>query len=357
MPPLNVKSLLRERPPRMGFCLSLQLWREPAFVSWFTIMLFSQPLLKAVFHYVGGFQTECIRVTWSTWSVQITVSPSPEFLVSRSRWNPRPCIPTKSPGATAACSEKHVENQSSWLSLRKGLLPGSGRSPGEGNGSSILHSSILAWRIPWTEEPGGLQSMGSQRVNTIGRLTQQLDRPLKQQPSIWPRVIISWGACKRSRSSVHTLDQLHLDLSVGSVQWDLGHHHVQVCSGDSEVWSRLRILLSSLFSVNLNFLSPSADHSCPFKVNQVSPLPPPKFSALLFPHCKVSSHLIHLHGVMGEVWQDLHLWHLQTIFFESLFSVYLTGMMRKLLFLNTSYIQKQLLRIICSHGQKMVNVL
>ena len=25
------------------------------------------------------------------------------------------------------------------------------------------HSSILAWKIPWTEEPGGLQSMGSQR--------------------------------------------------------------------------------------------------------------------------------------------------------------------------------------------------
>ena len=26
------------------------------------------------------------------------------------------------------------------------------------------HSNILAWRIPWTEEPGGLQSMGLQRV-------------------------------------------------------------------------------------------------------------------------------------------------------------------------------------------------
>ena len=26
------------------------------------------------------------------------------------------------------------------------------------------HSSILPWRIPWTEEPGGLQSVGSQRV-------------------------------------------------------------------------------------------------------------------------------------------------------------------------------------------------
>ena len=29
---------------------------------------------------------------------------------------------------------------------------------------TATHSSILAWRIPWTEEPGGLQSMGSHRV-------------------------------------------------------------------------------------------------------------------------------------------------------------------------------------------------
>ena len=29
---------------------------------------------------------------------------------------------------------------------------------------TATHSSILAWEIPWTEEPGGLQSMGSQRV-------------------------------------------------------------------------------------------------------------------------------------------------------------------------------------------------
>ena len=38
-----------------------------------------------------------------------------------------------------------------------GSLPGSGRSPGEG---MATHSSILAWKTPWTEEPGGLQSMG-----------------------------------------------------------------------------------------------------------------------------------------------------------------------------------------------------
>ena len=42
-----------------------------------------------------------------------------------------------------------------------GLIPGLGRSPGEGNGYPL---SILAWRIPRTEEPGGLQSRGSQRV-------------------------------------------------------------------------------------------------------------------------------------------------------------------------------------------------
>ena len=42
-----------------------------------------------------------------------------------------------------------------------GSIPGLGRSHGEGNAT---HSSTLAWRIPWTEEPGGLQSRGSQRV-------------------------------------------------------------------------------------------------------------------------------------------------------------------------------------------------
>ena len=46
-----------------------------------------------------------------------------------------------------------------------GSIPGSGRCPGEGEGMGAL-SSILAWRIPWTEEPGGLQSRGLQRVGT-----------------------------------------------------------------------------------------------------------------------------------------------------------------------------------------------
>ena len=40
-----------------------------------------------------------------------------------------------------------------------GLIPGLGRSPGEGNGN---YSSIFAWQFPQTEEPGRLQSIGLQ---------------------------------------------------------------------------------------------------------------------------------------------------------------------------------------------------
>ena len=42
-----------------------------------------------------------------------------------------------------------------------GLTPGSGRSPGGGHGDSLQY---LVWRVPWKEEPGGLQCRGSKRV-------------------------------------------------------------------------------------------------------------------------------------------------------------------------------------------------
>ena len=45
--------------------------------------------------------------------------------------------------------------------IDEGSITGSRRSPGIGDGT---HSSILAWRVPWTKEPGGLQSIVSQRV-------------------------------------------------------------------------------------------------------------------------------------------------------------------------------------------------
>ena len=42
-----------------------------------------------------------------------------------------------------------------------GLTPGSGRSLEK---EMATHSNITAWKIPWMEEPGGLQSVGLQRV-------------------------------------------------------------------------------------------------------------------------------------------------------------------------------------------------
>ena len=50
---------------------------------------------------------------------------------------------------------------SAYNAVDLGSIPGSGRSPGEGT-----HSSTLAWKTPWMEEPGGLQSMGVTKSQT-----------------------------------------------------------------------------------------------------------------------------------------------------------------------------------------------
>ena len=56
-------------------------------------------------------------------------------------------LPGGSDGKESACNSEDPA-----------LFPGLGRSPGGGN------VYPLAWEIPWSEEPGGLQSVGSQRV-------------------------------------------------------------------------------------------------------------------------------------------------------------------------------------------------
>ena len=50
------------------------------------------------------------------------------------------------------------------------VIPRPGRRPGAGNGT---HSSVLARRIPWTGEPGGLQARGSQRVTQHSKRSTQ----------------------------------------------------------------------------------------------------------------------------------------------------------------------------------------
>ena len=59
-------------------------------------------------------------------------------------------FPCGSDGKECSCSEGDP-----------GLIPRSGRSLEKG---IAIHFSILAWRIPWTVEPGGLQSIGLQRA-------------------------------------------------------------------------------------------------------------------------------------------------------------------------------------------------
>ena len=68
------------------------------------------------------------------------------------------------------------------------MIPELGRSPGEDNATQ---SSILAWRIPWTEETSGLQSMGSREL-ILGRLIRspgpsrrKESRALEEEKGIW----------------------------------------------------------------------------------------------------------------------------------------------------------------------------
>ena len=60
------------------------------------------------------------------------------------------------------------------LPVNAGDLRGLGSIPGSERDSleegMATHSSILAWRIPWTEEPGGLQPMGTESDRTEGTL-------------------------------------------------------------------------------------------------------------------------------------------------------------------------------------------
>ena len=42
----------------------------------------------------------------------------------------------------------------------------------------VIHSSILAWKVPWTEEPGGLQSMGLQEPDMTQRLNHHHHHPI-----------------------------------------------------------------------------------------------------------------------------------------------------------------------------------
>ena len=78
------------------------------------------------------------------------------------------------------------------------------------------HSTILAWRIPWTEEPGGLQSMGSQESDT----TQRLNHQCPQGASMLERVSESHSSLRLHFMYITLYVHNTLDLPV--LRWPLG---------------------------------------------------------------------------------------------------------------------------------------
>ena len=111
--------------------------------------------------------TQYIKDDVRAWSIYYSLS---EGLLGRQYWFPNSSICSKrraqnvlketseswgfpggSDGKESACNVGYP-----------GSIPGSGWSPGEGHGKT--HFSILAWRISWTEEHGGLQPLGSQII-------------------------------------------------------------------------------------------------------------------------------------------------------------------------------------------------
>jgi len=77
----------------------------------------------------------------------------------------------RSYGALWLFSGGSVGKVSAYCAGDLALIPGSGRPPGEENGNTVQYS---CWRIPWTEEPGRLQSMGCKESDTTEWLTLSL---------------------------------------------------------------------------------------------------------------------------------------------------------------------------------------
>ena len=101
------------------------------------------------------------------------------------------------------------------VSGNEGSISGSGRSLGEGNGNPLQHSFLqeeLLKEIPWTEEPGGLQSVGSKQSETTEHTWMEPIRNIK-----WMQ---STGSQARSP-----------DLHPPQPLQHPGIHHLCICSG------------------------------------------------------------------------------------------------------------------------------
>ena len=121
-------------------------------------------------------------------------------------------FPGDSDGEESACNSRDP-----------GSIPGLGRSPRKG---MVTHSSILAWRIPQTEEPGGLQATGLRRVRhdqvTYRRKHMLLVAETSEILEVWIMALVPFRKQKE-----HRLVQRS---SWWMVLWSLGDSEVKALS-------------------------------------------------------------------------------------------------------------------------------
>ena len=93
------------------------------------------------------------------------------------------------------------------------------------------HSSILAWKIPWTEKPGGLQDMGSQRVMTERPSTYQTVLGLR-----WKNEMVNDGValriCRGPRHiNLQVVNSQRCTCACTLLSHKVGHVHAPSMSG------------------------------------------------------------------------------------------------------------------------------
>ena len=96
---------------------------------------------------------------------------------------------------------KLTKQWNNWFCLQKQsrIYKSSGK---QGEKAMIPHSSTLAWKIPWAEEPGGLPSMGSHRVGydwsdlAAGKQEKEIEeRPQDEKPEEWLQTALLHNEC------------------------------------------------------------------------------------------------------------------------------------------------------------------
>ena len=119
-----------------------------------------------------------------------------------------------------------------------GSIPGSGRSSGEDE--MATHSSTLAWKIPWMEEPGRLQSMGLQRVRHDWAPSLSFFLSLYMSSSNFSNYLDpTWG----NVWALENLNSIHMEELTSSLRFvwfQNSNSHISPKNGEDEEWGNER---------------------------------------------------------------------------------------------------------------------